>query len=91
MYVSTLWIPNLLHLHNFSQYKFDKTITTDTPNLLKLCILYMFRWLRWQLLPIMLALCSMLLPSYYAQNYPGIIGSSLVGMDVSILPEKLLE
>ena len=29
-------------------------------------------------LPIMLALCSMLLPSYYAPNYAGIIGSGLV-------------
>ena len=29
------------------------------------------------MLPIMLALCLMLLPSYYAQNYAGIIGSSL--------------
>ena len=29
-------------------------------------------------LPIMLALCLMLLSSYYAQNYAGIIGSSLV-------------
>ena len=28
-------------------------------------------------LRIMLALCLMLLPSYYAQNYAGIIGSSL--------------
>ena len=28
-------------------------------------------------LPIMLALCSMLLPSYYAPNYAGIIGSGL--------------
>ena len=26
----------------------------------------------------MLALCSMLLPSYYAQNYAGIIGSTLL-------------
>ena len=32
----------------------------------------------WQFLPVMLALCSMLLPPYYAQNYAGIIGSSLV-------------
>ena len=30
-----------------------------------------------KILPIMLALCLMLLPSYYAQNYAGIIGSSL--------------
>ena len=31
-----------------------------------------------QILPIMLALCLMLLPSYYAQNYAGIIGLSLL-------------
>ena len=31
-------------------------------------------------LPIMLALCSMLLPSYYAPNYAGIIGSGLIIM-----------
>ena len=29
-------------------------------------------------LPIMLALCLMLLLSYYAQNYAGIIGSSVI-------------
>ena len=29
-------------------------------------------------LPIMLALCLMFLSSYYAQNYAGIIGSSLL-------------
>ena len=31
-----------------------------------------------KILPIMLALCLMLLLSYYAQNYAGIIGSSLL-------------
>ena len=31
-----------------------------------------------KILPIMLALCLMLLPSFYAQNYAGIIGSSLL-------------
>ena len=34
-------------------------------------------------LPIMLALCLMLLPSYYAPNYAGIIGS---GLSVRQLP-----
>ena len=29
-------------------------------------------------LPIMLALCLMLLATYYAQNYAGIIGRSLI-------------
>ena len=38
----------------------------------------------WQFLPIMLALCSMLLPPYYVQNYAGIIGSSLIGTDIAI-------
>ena len=31
-----------------------------------------------KILPIILAICLMLLPSYYAQNYAGIIGSSLM-------------
>ena len=31
------------------------------------------------ILPIMLALCSMLLGAYYAHNYASIIGGSLVG------------
>ena len=31
-----------------------------------------------KILPIMLTLCLMLLPSYYAQNCAGIIGSSLI-------------
>ena len=31
-------------------------------------------------LPIMLALCLMLLGTYYAQNYAGIIGRSLVNL-----------
>jgi len=30
--------------------------------------------------PIMLALCSMLLVTYYASNYAGIIGLGLVGI-----------
>ena len=35
-------------------------------------------WKNHKILPIMLELCLMLLPSYYAQNHAGIIGSSLV-------------
>ena len=31
-----------------------------------------------EILPIMLALCSMLLNAHYTQNYAGIIGASLV-------------
>ena len=38
---------------------------------------YIIFSLCWQFVPIMLALCSMLLPPYYAQNYAGTIGSSL--------------
>ena len=33
-----------------------------------------------KIFPIMLALCLMLSVTYYAQNYAGIIGWSLVGM-----------
>ena len=35
-------------------------------------------------LPNTLALCSMLLPTYYAQNYAGIIGAGLVCMHVYV-------
>ena len=38
-----------------------------------------------KILPIMLALCSMLLYTYYAQNYAGIIGGSLGLTVVSII------
>ena len=51
----------------------------------KTCILYIFFPLCCQILPIMLALCSMLLPPYYAQNYVGIIGSSLESVSHLIL------
>ena len=37
-----------------------------------------------QTLPIMLALCLMLLGTYYAQNYAGIIGRSLATRDYII-------
>ena len=36
----------------------------------------------------MLALCLMLLPSYYAQNYAGIIGSSLITVTCTINPDS---
>ena len=39
-------------------------------------------------LPIMLAVCLMLLPSYYAPNYAGIIGSGL--LQSNQLPPSLL-
>ena len=39
-----------------------------------------------QTLPIMLALCLMLLGTYYAQNYAGIIGRSLaIAPDATVL------
>ena len=44
-------------------------------------------------LPIMLALCLMLLGTYYAQNYAGIISRSLFdihGMSIPHAPYKLL-
>ena len=61
-------------------YILTKSLPQIHPNLTilwKVCILYKFCQLCWQLLPIMLALCSMLLLSYYAQNYADIITSSL--------------
>ena len=45
---------------------------------MKACILYKFYHLYLQRLSIMLALCLMLLLSYYAQNYAGIIGPTLL-------------
>ena len=60
---------------------FDKIITTNSPkshNPVKIiCIL--------QFLPIMLLLCSMLLLSCYAQNYAGIIGSSLSSGNIMVV------
>ena len=63
----------LVNIHNY----FDNIITTDLPSLIvlrKVCILCKFCQLCWQYLPIILALSSMLLPLYYAQNYVGITG-----------------
>ena len=58
---------------------FDKIITTDSPKSHNSYAFYtIFYQLYWQCLPIMLALRSILLLSYYAQNYAGVIGSSLV-------------
>ena len=42
----------------------------------KICTSYKCCWLLYQFLPIIPALCSMLLPLYYAQNYAGILGSA---------------
>ena len=60
---------------------FGKIIITDSPkshNPVKNMYLYQFSQLCGQYLPMMLALLySMFLLSYYAQNYVGIIGSSL--------------
>ena len=44
-----------------------------------------------QALPIMLALCLMLLGTYYAQNYAGIIGASLTtGLKLFPFLDKIL-
>ena len=65
---------------NFSQYILtkSKSLPHINPNLTilgKTCILYnFFHYAGNFCLSIMLALCSMLLPPYYVQNYAGIIG-----------------
>ena len=54
---------------------FDKIIATDSPKSHNPVKNVHFIQILSIVLPIVLALCSML--SYYAQNYAGIIGSSL--------------
>ena len=44
-----------------------------------------------KIMPIMLALCLMLLHTYYAKNYAGIIDSGLKGVHRSFLPSYLDE
>ena len=75
----------LLHFATLFNAYLTKSLPHINPNLTilgKTCILYnfFFHYICWQFLPIMLALYSMLLPPYYAQNYAGIIGSSLFMM-----------
>ena len=70
----------LLHFATSVNTYLTKSLPHINPNLTilgKACILYSFFHYAGNFLPIMLALCSMLLPLYYAQNYAGIIGSSL--------------
>ena len=59
---------------------FDKIIATDSPKshnpMKNMHFIPIFSIVQ-ALLPIMLALCSILLLSYYVKNYAGIIGSSL--------------
>ena len=44
-----------------------------------------------EILPIMPALCSMLFNAHYAQNYAGIIGTSLIcGIGQKLLNDKIL-
>ena len=65
----------------FSIHILTKLLPQIHPNLTilwKVCILYKFCQMCWQFLPIMLLFCSLLLVSYYAQDYTGIIGLSLV-------------
>ena len=60
---------------------FDKIITADSPsshNLAKSVHFIQNLSIVLVILPIVLALSSMLLRSYYAQNCAGIIGSSLL-------------
>ena len=70
----------LLHFATLFNAYLTKSLPHINPNLTilgKTCILYNFFPLCWQFLPIIMALCLMLLPPYYAQNYAGKIGSSL--------------
>ena len=62
-----------------SIYTFDRIIT-DSPESHNPVQNAYFCLLHWKFLPIMLALCSMLLPPYYAQNYAGTIGSNLIAI-----------
>ena len=71
----------LLHFTTLVNTYLTKSLPHINPNLIilgKTCFLYNFFPLCWQFLPVMLALCSVLLPPYYAQNYASIIGSSLL-------------
>ena len=64
---------------NFGQYIIDKIITTDSSkshNTVQSMYLYKFCQLSWQFLPTVLVLCSIILQTYYAHNYAGIIGLS---------------
>ena len=76
MYINTLNL-FLLHLQLKLMHILTKSLPPIHPNLTllwKMCVFHNFCQLCWQFLPILLALCSMLLLSYYAQNYVGIIG-----------------
>ena len=71
----------LLHFATLVNTYLTKSLSHINPNLTilgKTCILNNIFHYAGNFLRIMLALCSMLLPPYYAQNYAGIIGSSLV-------------
>ena len=73
----------LLHFATLVNTYLTKSLPHINPNLTildKTCILNNFFHHAGNFLPIMLALCSMLLPPYYAQNYAGIIGSSLLSI-----------
>ena len=67
-------------LLNSSLLSLHSSITIDSLKIIKFTSTYLLPSEKCALqtkLPTMLALCLMLLPSYYAQNYAGIIGSSL--------------
>ena len=66
MYINTL-NSFLLHLQLYLTHILTKSLPQTHPSLtilLKVCILYNFCQLCWQFLPIILALCSILLHSY---------------------------
>ena len=81
IYVHITWtfqIPFCCSYLQLFYYILMKSLLHIHPNLTflyKIYISYKFCWLLWQFLPIMLAICLMLLLSYY---YAGIIGSSLL-------------
>ena len=80
----------LLHFATLVNTYLTKSLPHINPNLTilgKACILYSFFHYGSNFLPIMLALCSMLLPPYYAQNYAGIMGSSLILGKSAVLPD----
>ena len=82
----------IIALFNLVNTYLTKSLPHINPNLAilgKTCILYNFFPLCWQILSIMLALCSMLLPPYYAQNYAGIIGSSLHMRQLNKINERV--
>ena len=88
IYISTYICKNIYEYEHFkflfvafatsvNQCIFDKIIIADSSKAHNLAFYTnLVNQLCWQFLSIMLALCSMFLPPYYAENYAGIIDSS---------------